>query len=74
MIVVVHVEDFLVSAKRMKVMEHFMKDLSGLFAIRDLGAADYYRGCYLTRHRKRSSSKWINISTSKPPSTASTST
>ena len=49
-VIVVHVDDLLVChPKDEEEMEQFVKDLSELFAIKDLGEASDYMGCHISR-------------------------
>lgn len=49
----VHVDRLLVSAKKTKVVEYFVKGVSGLFACKDLKEASYYTGYHFSCDRER---------------------
>lgn len=51
-VVMVHVDDILVSTHGQAAMEHFIADISKQFAIKDLGEANYCLGCHILRNRK----------------------
>ena len=52
MVVVVHVDDILAHAKDQATMDRFAVDLGQKFKSEDMGDAEYYMGCHITRNRK----------------------
>ncbi|CAM9648245.1 unnamed protein product, partial [Ascophyllum nodosum] len=52
MVVVVHVDDILAHAKDQATMNRFAAELGRKFKLKDMGEAEYYMGCHITRNRK----------------------
>ena len=52
MVVVVHVDDILAHAKDKATMDRFAAELGQKFKLKDMGDAEYYMGCHITRNRK----------------------
>ncbi|CAN0174703.1 unnamed protein product, partial [Ascophyllum nodosum] len=52
MVVVVHVDDILAHAKDQATMNRFAAELGRKFKLKDMGDAEYYMGCHITRNRK----------------------
>ena len=52
MVVVVHVDDILAHAKDQAKMNRFAAELGRKFKLKDMGDAEYYMGCHITRNRK----------------------
>ena len=52
MVVVVHVDDILAHAKDQATMNRFAAELGRKFKLKDMGDAEYYMDCHITRNRK----------------------
>ncbi|CAN0441784.1 unnamed protein product, partial [Ascophyllum nodosum] len=52
MVVVVHVDDNLAHAKDQATMNRFAAELGRKVKLKDMGDAEYYMGCHITRNRK----------------------
>ena len=51
-VAVVHVDGILAHAKDQATMDSFAADLGQKFKLKDMGDAEYYMSCHITRHRK----------------------
>ena len=52
MVVVVHVDDILAHAEDQATMDRFTAELGQKFKLKDMGDAEYFMGCHITRNRK----------------------